>query len=704
MAEDELPSPSPSPSPSRMFQPGDRVVLQGLKNAAHFNGCHGHIGSSPDDDDNDGRFPVNLDLPYWEDGTVVSPRLGVKPDNIRSEKSGSSGGGGKNLPLADDIVVAAGIENGCLDWKYGPVFVKTLEVVLYLSAMRGTTDSRDPTMRWYEDFVRLKESRDTSSLKRMNRLLAAACEQWNEDVCFVHGRAFTFHTLSIRQYKAVHTAEQRDNDVLRALHCPLAAKSWGMRIHGTFYAVGFAPEHGMYFIPTTNHDMVYLVVGQDKSIHSMTPNPNPTSVSNAITATFLPYYSRLVLAGNVMPAHHIATPSQSCQEKLLATLEQAKEQGRVVSRFRQLEVHDGALEGRDPSDDPPSSSPRPVEQGSMVEPLFRPGDCVVLLGLKNAVHMNGRYGHIGSTPTSSDGLFPVNLDLLLEDGTSQVAAKPANLQRSDSSDEGRIRRSLSRIGVAEVRDGILDERLSAAVTKLLDMVETGSFWRLQRYHSSKDLVGFQADQSQGAVTNDLNRLNGFLNVAYARWNEPLLTTMVDGADTITFYTEMVLDLERHLEIVTNDQRDYDMIKALKSPLACKNWGMRLHGTFHVVGYDKDEGTYLIPTSNHDMVYVVVGYRNGKHGRTESVYDMVPDPESCPAITATFLPFYSRLVLSGGVVLAFTNTTNILLAQRSNHKAKLLASLEQAKEQGRVVSCLHQLELEVDDTLQLQTEE
>jgi hypothetical protein len=476
------------------------------------------------------------------------------------------------------------------------------------------------------------------------------------------------------------------------LNCPLAAKSWGIRLHGTFYVVGLESEHGTgtYLIPTTNHDMVYLVVGRDKSIHDMIPNPESCK---AITATFLPYYSRLVLAGNVIVAHHIAPPSQSCREKLLATLEQAKDQGRVVSRFRQLEVRDNSLEGLDPNDDPPSSSSRPVVEEPMVEPLFRPGDCVVLRGLKNAVHMNGRYGHIGSTPTpTSDGLFPVNLDLLLEDGTSRVAAKPASLKLVDPSDERRI---LSRIGVAEVQHGILGKRLSAAVTMLLEMVETESFGRLEKYHYREDLVGFQNDQSQGAATCDLNRLNRFLNVAYTRWNEPLVATMVDGADPITFYTYLVTNLEGHLATVTNDQLDCDVIKALKSPLACKNWGIRLHGTFYVVGYDKDQGTFLIPTSNHDMVYVVVGYRNGKHGPTASVYDMVPNPESCPVIRATFLPFYSRLVLSGGAFLAGTATTGMLSAERSNIKATLLASLKQAKEQGRVVSCLRQLELEVE---------
>jgi hypothetical protein len=68
-----------------------------------------------------------------EEGGRVAAVGRQTPDNIHRSESG--GGGGKKLPLADDIVVAAGIENGCLDWKYGPVFIKTLQVVLFLSAM-----------------------------------------------------------------------------------------------------------------------------------------------------------------------------------------------------------------------------------------------------------------------------------------------------------------------------------------------------------------------------------------------------------------------------------------------------------------------------------------------------------------------------------------------------------------------------------------
>lgn len=102
----------------------------------------------------------------------------------------------------------------------------------------------------------------------------------------------------------------------------------------------------------------------------------------------------------------------------------------------------------------------------------------------------------------------------------------------------------------------------------------------------------------------------------------------------------------------------------------------------MVGFDDDQGTYLIRITNVDTVYVVVGI-------CESIHAMVEHADSAfhgfplPAIQATFLPFYSRLV-SDGVLLA---TTRMPVSRE-----QFLATLEQAKEQGRVVSCLRQLQV------------
>ena len=80
-----------------------------------------------------------------------------------------------------------------------------------------------------------------------------------------------------------------------------------------------------------------------------------------------------------------------------------------------------------------------------------------------------------------------------------------------------------------------------------------------------------------------------------------------------------------------------MTKALDDVSAVGGWHIRVHGAFWVVGESDGEssGTYLIPDSNQNMVFKVLGIRN-------HLYTLVKNrnPEYRPLkMIVTMVPWY-----------------------------------------------------------------
>jgi hypothetical protein len=124
--------------------------------------------------------------------------------------------------------------------------------------------------------------------------------------------------------------------------------------------------------------------------------------------------------------------------------------------------------------------------------------------------------------------------------------------------------------------------------------------------------------------------------------------------------------------------------------AAKSWHIRVHGDFWVVGGD-DQGTYLIPQRNEDMVYQCVGLstslhemiqRNDKYGTRPMVWKV------------TLIPFYGRLVYDGVVTLVGgSNIGGLAMAASESKTRKLLATVHEAIQNRRIVQRLLQLEVE-----------
>lgn len=227
-----------------------------------------------------------------------------------------------------------------------------------------------------------------------------------------------------------------------------------------------------------------------------------------------------------------------------------------------------------------------------------------------------------------------------------------------------------------MEDSILAEEYGRPFSLLLSSIRFLSARLLVGDNSITSLMDIHRLMGSGTPQN-LMRCNHFLSVAYTRWNEPSSSS----ESGLTFYQQVLKSMEEDMESEEDSKEvQQNAIKALTSQQAAKSWGVRVHGSFYVVGID-EEGTYLIPTMNHDTVYCVVGI-------LKKIYYMVPNAASFPAIQATFLPFYTRLVTDAVIAMdRYQPCASPSLQQQ------LLATLEEAKEDGRVIRCLRQLQVQ-----------
>ncbi|KAL3925371.1 MAG: hypothetical protein SGILL_000457 [Bacillariaceae sp.] len=313
--------------------------------------------------------------------------------------------------------------------------------------------------------------------------------------------------------------------------------------------------------------------------------------------------------------------------------------------------------------------------------------------------------------------LPVHLDLL-DPSQPKLAVKVANLRR-----EGRVVRYVDdRDDIAEppnanVHRGCIEEKYGRPLCLLLDALRflaakefvgdenIQSIQDIQRMHAQsrrsdkgKNGPNQSSNKHRQATTAMTTRLNYFLAVAWSHWNDPGDCSVYEV--TKKWIIEWKRDMKRK-PIPVNPQvakefvRLRDMVNfcgpALDHIRAVKSWHIRVHGDFWIVGGD-EQGTYLVPRKNEDMVYQCVGLSKSLHETIQSKYGSKP-----MVWKVTLIPFYGRLVYDGVVTLGGATSHGLAMVANESKSRRLNATVAEAKRNKRVIRRLLQLEVEGGST-------
>lgn len=293
------------------------------------------------------------------------------------------------------------------------------------------------------------------------------------------------------------------------------------------------------------------------------------------------------------------------------------------------------------------------------------------------------------------------LDTDLDTMLSRVSVKCNNLQL-----EPAILQSNEENRAGCTREGVLVETPHArAMSYLLDLVRfmIGSvFMQSNDINDMRDIDRLRQQQQHG-----LMRLNQFMGMGWSHWLDSggfVVPSKIDGVygHIVEYLKEQV---PKHNPGSVNDPVVQLMTKALDDISAVGGWHVRVHGNFWIVGEVDDKtldknggnsGTYLIPDSNENMVFKVLGIRNHLFTLAKST---CPDYRPMKMVV-TMVPWYGRLVYDGVVVPA-TNASGIpgppIMASPS-HTAKLKQTVIDAEERGCVIERLLELELQDSQSL------
>lgn len=321
------------------FNVGDRVTLHGLRTAAHLNGRHGHIGSAGRTEN--GRYAVNVDLL-----DPSTPTVSAKPQNITRESAVISRAEGEER---------AGACGGCIEEKYGRPLSAILDSVRFITATHLLMADGINTL---QDIEALR--RTPQGMARMNHFLAMGWSCWVDRGSFITPENKSVFELVQGWAQSQLPSYLQRGDVTRnaddmqmltvmkdAFDHKTAAKSWHVRIHGSFWIVGDDSE-GTFLIPEQNMDIVYQCVGLRSNLYTMISGRFQDRPA-MFTVTMIPFYGRLVYDGVVVPADGFAgmpaLADSRTATKLKNKVQEAKRQGRVIQRLRQLEVEGGSDEG-----------------------------------------------------------------------------------------------------------------------------------------------------------------------------------------------------------------------------------------------------------------------------------------------------------------------------------------------------------------------
>ena len=301
---------------------GDRVVLQGLVNATHLNGRHGSIASPLDS----GRFGVDID--------VDSQRRAIKPVNLRREVED------------DDLIVVQAVNGVLPEHPHGRAASYLLDLMRVNAAYHCSDDGE---ITQY-DLERYRASPPFGLIK-IAHLTSLGWSHWiteTGDGLELGGRDSEgiYEIMKLGHQQTLEQFPSQDNilpELLfanEALESKHAAGGWHVRVHNNFWAVSESPEDGgCYLIPEGNKNMVYKVFGVRNALYPMVSRHGTRPMLYSVT--LIPWFGTLLYDGVIMPAHNRSVPKQASPvlaEKLLAAVDAAVNEGRVIARLRDTQA------------------------------------------------------------------------------------------------------------------------------------------------------------------------------------------------------------------------------------------------------------------------------------------------------------------------------------------------------------------------------
>ena len=320
----------------------------------------------------------------------------------------------------------------------------------------------------------------------------------------------------------------------------------------------------------------------------------------------------------------------------------------------------------------------------MDEMPFNVGDRVILQGLVRAQRLNGRHGVVGLPIDPSTGRFPIDLDLpdALTSGSnsSGIAVKPANLMREPPlpSDAEEKR--------AQVTGGKLVEAQGRPMSFILDNI--------------RFLVGFLFVEDPGIQSiSDIDRLKdvSMIQVNFLTatgWSHWVDCGAYENSGGKGIYLALKDWLQRqciqntpYAELDDGYKRIYD---AIDDPSAVAGWNCRVHGDFWLCADVEEGGTYCVLASNPRAVYQVVGMTQPLGRLIQHSYG----EGSFVRHLITMVPWYGRLVFDGLICPVGSDGEQARHPKKASaaKAEKLREAIRLAKEEGRVISRLAQLEV------------
>lgn len=268
---------------------------------------------------------------------------------------------------------------------------------------------------------------------------------------------------------------------------------------------------------------------------------------------------------------------------------------------------------------------------------------------------------------------------------------------------------------ANVSNGCIDERYGRPLSLLLDAIRflaAKEFIGADDIHTIHDIerMHFQPSskqRNQQQHARATTRLSYFLAIAWSHWTDPGAYHSHNGSGVMEIARQWVQgewrqDLARRK--VPSDSaaaREFERYKAtvrfcgnaFEHVRAVRSWHLRVHGDFWVVSGD-DQGSYLIPQKNEDMVYQCVGISTNLHDMILKKFGTRPR-----VWKVTLIPFYGRLVYDGVVTLGGGGgaigggKSGLAMVASEGKTRKLLATVHEARQNRRVIQRLLQLEVE-----------
>lgn len=305
------------------------------------------------------------------------------------------------------------------------------------------------------------------------------------------------------------------------------------------------------------------------------------------------------------------------------------------------------------------SSPVVVRTKKVNEGPFNIGDRVIVKNLVAAKKYNGRHGVIADLWDKRTERYPIDLDLVDMDRTMPLSVKVGNLEKEPSI----ITSNQEQQQQAEVINGCLNEAQARAASFIFSALR-GSI--------QNSLKGEKDPQKISAFGWQ------FWNQGQGKGVYPALKEFLTKGILLQNKLE---DLEKQLNAEHPRGAYQKVTQAMNSDLAVASWNVRVEGEFWIVGMSP-EGTLVVPVSSPRQVYNVLGYKAplGAQGK-------FPRP---PKFYLTLLPWFGRLI-HDPMLVTTTGSNQVELAS-PKLAMELVAACKLAKEEGRVIHRLAQLEV------------